>query len=81
MEKLQVESSIVHRPRPVPVFVHETSFSQRKKTPFKAPKAPAKTCPPVSRILRRINDPNASGGPQLVSFKSERKCDGRMWLI
>lgn len=38
-------------PRPTPLFFPEPSFSQRRKTPFKAPpKAPAKSCPPLSRV-------------------------------
>jgi hypothetical protein len=60
-------------PRPVPVIVTDSPFSQRKRTPFRAgrpPKAPAKSCPPVSRVFLTPTD---SGGPKLVSFKSERK--------
>ncbi len=60
--------------RPVPLMVEENEFQQRKRTPFRGSRPPniaAKSCPPVSRIAhRRIN---SSSGPQLVSFKSERK--------
>ena len=66
-------SALHSSPRPVPVILTDTPFSQRKRTPFRAgkpPKAPAKSCPPVSRVFRTPRD---NGGPKLVSFKSERK--------
>ena len=66
-------SALHNSPRPVPVIVTDSPFSQRKRTPFRAsrpPKAPAKSCPPVSRVF---NTPTDNGGPKLVSFKSERK--------
>ena len=65
-------------PRPVPVIVTDSPFSQRKRTPFRAgrpPKAPAKSCPPVSRVFLTPTD---NGGPKLVSFKSERKAGEQM---
>lgn len=65
-------------PRPVPVIVTDSPFSQRKRTPFRAsrpPKAPAKSCPPVSRVFLTPTD---NGGPKLVSFKSERKAGEKM---
>ena len=73
-------SALHSSPRPVPVFITETPFSQRKRTPFRAgrpPQAPAKSCPPVSRVFYTPRD---SGGPKLVSFKSERK-QGKRILI
>lgn len=66
-------SALHSSPRPVPVLLTDTPFSQRKRTPFRAgrpPKAPAKSCPPVSRVF---HTPRDNGGPKLVSFKSERK--------
>lgn len=63
-------------PRPVPIILPETPFSQRKRTPFRAqqlPMSPAKSCPPVSRVF---TTPREHRGPQLVSFKSERKPTG-----
>lgn len=76
MEKPLLDSSLVHNRRPIPEFVLETPFSQRKRTPFRAPrppKAPAKTCPPVSRIFPT---PKSSVGPRLVSFKTEGNHNG-----
>ena len=60
--------------RPVPVFLDESSYSSRKRTPFRAhhtPRSPAKSCPPVSRIFRGPHLVN--GGPHFVSFKSEKE--------
>lgn len=73
MDPLPLDTSVVHSPRPVPVFIQESPFSQRKRTPFRAPRppqAPAKSCPPVSRIFRTPKSPK---GPQLVTFKSAEK--------
>lgn len=60
-------------PRPAPLFFEPTSFSQRKKTPFKAPpKAPAKSCPPVSRVFAT---PHYKNGAHAISFKSDTTND------
>lgn len=72
---MEGDYSVVVSPRPVPVFDQDGSFIQRKRTPFRSlrpPKAPAKSCPPVSRISRT---PAwcATNEPRLVSFKSEKK--------
>ena len=67
----------LHSP-PRPLLLSETPFSQRKRTPFRAPqppKAPAKSCPPVSRVFHTPLFANT--GPRFVSFKSERKSDGK----
>ena len=67
----------LHSP-PRPLLLSETPFSQRKRTPFRAPqppRAPAKSCPPVSRVFHTPLFANT--GPHFVSFKSERKSDGK----
>lgn len=64
--------------RPKPEFPPETFFSQRKRTPVGAPRpprAPAKSCPPVSRIFWE-NKP-ATPTLQVVSFKSKINHDGK----
>ncbi|XP_011403057.1 PREDICTED: membrane-associated tyrosine- and threonine-specific cdc2-inhibitory kinase-like isoform X2 [Amphimedon queenslandica] len=59
----------LHSPRPTPFFQPEPYFSQRRKTPFKAPpKAPAKSCPPLSRVFTSAV---ASDGPHTISFASD----------
>lgn len=66
-----------HSPRPVPnVFLAETPFSQRKRTPFRAPhppRSPAKSCPPASRVFHTPRNHTKACKPQFVSFKSEKK--------
>lgn len=59
--------------RPKPDFAPQSAFSQRKRTPFRAPrppKAPAKSCPPVSRVSRPSAESSRKAQP--VSFKSDR---------
>lgn len=69
-------ASVLRTPRPVPVFFNDSPFSQRKRTPFRAPqppRAPSKSCPPVSRVFPTPNNGSGGSRPQFVSFKSERK--------
>ena len=71
----------LHSP-PRPLLLPETPFSQRKRTPFRAsqpPKAPAKSCPPVSRVFPTPRF--SKTGPRFVSFKSERKPDGKKIVL
>ena len=71
----------LHSP-PRPLLLPETPFSQRKRTPFRAcqpPKAPAKSCPPVSRVFPTPR--YSKTGPRFVSFKSERKPDGKKMVL
>ena len=71
----------LHSP-PRPLLLPETPFSQRKRTPFRAsqpPKAPAKSCPPVSRVFPTPR--YSKTGPRFVSFKSERKPDGKKVVL
>lgn len=76
MEKHHLESSLVYSStRPLPELALESPFSQRKRTPFRAP-GPPNTCPPVSRI-RQFRTPETQCGPQAVSFKHERKQDSK----
>ena len=73
------EMSFSSSPKPVPFVLPDTPFSQRKRTPLRAryyPTSPAKSCPPVSRLFT----PKQQRGPQLVSFKSERKSTGEKTL-
>lgn len=73
---MEKQRSLLPGIRPTPDFAAVSPFSQRKRSPFRAvrpPKAPAKSCPPVSRIFPT---PKHSYGPQVVSFKSERTQDG-----
>lgn len=72
---MEKQRSLLPGIRPTPDFAAVSPFSQRKRSPFRAvrpPKAPAKSCPPVSRIFPT---PKHSYGPQVVSFKSERTQD------
>jgi membrane-associated tyrosine/threonine-specific cdc2-inhibitory kinase len=51
------------------VFFDEPFFSQRKRTPSKVPpKAPSKSCPPVSRVF---NNSRYKNGALKISFLSE----------
>ena len=75
---MEGDCSVVVSPRPVPVFDHDGSFTQRKRTPYKElkpPRAPTKVSTPVSRVFRTPKWPS-SAGPRQVSFKSnnEGKC-------
>ena len=73
-------ASVLRTPRPVPVFFNDSPFSQRKRTPFRAPqppRAPSKSCPPVSRVFPTPNNGSGGSRPQFVSFKSERKPLGK----
>ena len=64
----------IQSPRPTPQFFHPPTFSQRKKTPLRQPpKAPAKTCPPVSRVF--TNQRQWTEGPCLISFTSNSKTE------
>ncbi|KAL5480049.1 hypothetical protein EMCRGX_G023667 [Ephydatia muelleri] len=63
-------------PRPIPnVFLAETPFSHRKRTPSRAhpPRSPAKSCPPASRVFHTPRHHTKDYKPQFVSFKSEQK--------
>ena len=71
-----MQTPLRQSPRPAPDMFENSSFTQRKRTPFRAPpKAPAKSCPPVSRIFSRLHHHQQPTGPQLISFKSERKTE------
>lgn len=64
----------IQSPRPTPQFFHPPTFSQRKKTPLRQPpKAPAKTCPPVSRVF--TNQRQWTEGPCLISFTSNSRTE------
>jgi hypothetical protein len=73
--EMEVDSQVLGV-RPKPDFPPETFFSQKKRTPFRTrrpPKAPAKSCPPVSRIFRE--NPATL---QVVSFKSRIDHNGKL---
>lgn len=57
------------------VFLAETPFSHRKRTPSRAhpPRSPAKSCPPASRVFHTPRNHTKDYKPQFVSFKSEQK--------
>lgn len=60
-------------PRPLPLLLPDTPFSQRKRTPFRAPhppRAPAKSCPPVSRVFSTPD--HVRGGPHEISFTAPK---------
>ena len=60
-------------PRPTPEFFEVPCFSHRKRTPNRAPpKAPVKSCPPVSRIF---SSPYERTGAHVISFKSDSHSD------